>query len=333
MPKKKFLFQLFVILLCVVLVYLFPQVFNPTAKQHVPVVTANGNITLFQEPQAGSTPFIAHLNAAKSEILVEMYLLTDKGILTALEDAAARGVTVKVMLEQHPFEGGALNQKTYTELASKNVSMQWTNQDFALTHEKAIIIDQKELFVLNQNFTTTSFKKNREYNVLDTDQIDVAQARAIFQADWDKNPIQLSESHLIVSPYNARESLESLLKNSTTSIEIEMEVLTDPEIMNLLEESGRQKLTRVILADYTKVAANQKSAEELQNYGVQVRTLKNPYIHAKLIIVDQKTAYIGSVNFTAQSMDKNRELGILISEHNTLQELHKDFEEDWTLAQ
>ena len=39
---------------------------------------------------------------------------------------------------------------------------------------------------------------------------------------------------------------------------------------------------------------------------------KSPYLHAKIIIRDGKNAYLGSHNLSTNSIDNNREVGILI---------------------
>ena len=43
--------------------------------------------------------------------------------------------------------------------------------------------------------------------------------------------------------------------------------------------------------------------------GVQVRILHRPYVHAKCLITAQQT-WVGSQNWSAPSLDNNREMGI-----------------------
>ncbi len=60
-----------------------------------------------------------------------------------------------------------------------------------------------------------------------------------------------------------------------------------------------------------------------------MRVTTSPYIHAKSILADGKLAYVGSINFTANSMENNRELGILTKTPRVLRALAETFEEDW----
>src|SRR5260221_4559759 len=174
---------------------LFIQKFTQTQTPQAQVLSARTNLSLFEEPMEGRTPIINAINNAQQSVEVEVYLLSDKQIISALEQAQARGVSVKVMLEQHPFGGSSSNPKTKLMLSQANISVEWTSSAFSLTHEKAIIIDHKELFVLNQNLTTSAFSKNREYDVIDNNPGDVAEAEQIFSADWQRQPFTPTDSH------------------------------------------------------------------------------------------------------------------------------------------
>jgi phosphatidylserine/phosphatidylglycerophosphate/cardiolipin synthase-like enzyme len=57
------------------------------------------------------------------------------------------------------------------------------------------------------------------------------------------------------------------------------------------------------------------------------------YMHAKIIVVDGKTAFVGSENISTQSLDRNRELGIIVSDAGVLNTLQSTFQKDWTVSQ
>ena len=61
-----------------------------------------------------------------------------------------------------------------------------------------------------------------------------------------------------------------------------------------------------------KYPSNADDIEELENHGIKIETPKSPYIHAKAIFVDERIAYIGSINFTTNSIENNREVGVII---------------------
>ena len=57
------------------------------------------------------------------------------------------------------------------------------------------------------------------------------------------------------------------------------------------------------------------------------------YIHAKMVLADYGTdaaqVFLGSENFSRTSLNRNRELGILLREPDLLDRLHAVFEQDW----
>lgn len=318
-------------LLLILLVYGWFYVSQNIIKPHGEnVIGANSNISVFVQPESGETPIVNAINNAKSEALVEVYLLSDKKVIESLINAKKRGVNVKVMLENHPFGGGNINNITKIELDAAGISTEWSNPKYSLTHEKAIVIDKNLLFVLSQNLTTSAFSKNREYDILDANSEDVLFARDIFVADWQRQSLTISKSHLIESPDTSRAALESLISNAQKSIDIEMEVVEDNEIIDLLSQKAKNATVRILAPPISQLKANQKALQKLKQAGVMVKTLSSPYIHAKLILSDRSKAYIGSVNFSTQSMDSNRELGIILSDANITKVLANTFESDWT---
>lgn len=297
------------------------------------VAGASTNLELFIQPATGRQPILEAINSAEQEILVEVYLLSDKEIINRLIEAKNRGVAVRVMIEEHPFGGGNVNRVSFEKLRDAGVEFKWTNPTFALTHEKAIIIDRQTLFILNQNLTTTAFSRNREYNVIDRNPEHVSEAVGIFEADWNRVSYSPSSTSLVVSPENARGKITALLNLAVRTIEMELEIVQDRDMINLLAESGKRIAVRIIMPDFRKVPSNMDAAEKLKAAGVSVRTLSSPYVHAKLVLVDKTRAYVGSVNFSDASLDQNRELGILISQPDIVDRLDRTFEEDWGRAQ
>jgi phosphatidylserine/phosphatidylglycerophosphate/cardiolipin synthase-like enzyme len=330
MPWLKKQLPFLLLLLLVYGSYFFTHV--PTPVNHTQILGADTNLTLFTQPESGQAPIVTALDNAQKEVLMEMYLLSDKQIIASLENAASRGVKVVVMLEEHPFGGGNLNTKTASELKSHGVQVGWSSPDYALTHQKSIIIDQTYVFILNQNLTVAASSKNREYNIIDTNLEDVQEVRNIFIADWQRKTYIPKRAHLLVSPINSRDTIANLATTSVQTIDIEAEVITDPKIVTLLTELAKTRHIRLITPTLSQISSNEDSLRELKNIGVNVRVLSSPYMHAKLIITDSKKAYIGSVNLTTQSMDENRELGIILTDQTIIQTLLKTYEADWEKA-
>src|SRR5258706_15923789 len=111
-----------------------------------------------------------------------------------------------------------------------------------------------------------------------------------------------------------------------------MEVIDDPDMIQLLVHKASTSTIRLITPSLKKISSNKKALQSLCGVGVSIKTMDNPYIHAKLLIEDRSNAYIGSVNLTTQSMDSNRELGIIIHQGSIIENLEQDFTDDFGKA-
>ncbi len=275
------------------------------------------NLTLFIEPNDGREPLLNKIRLS-GQILTEVYLLSDPEIIEALKNKPG-----KIILEQHPFGNNILNFKTKPVLEAAGLLVNWGNSNFPFTHAKFMVFDDQIVCVLNLNLTKTAFEKNREYNICSENGEDITEVTNIFNADWEKKNYSPTDKNLVVSPNNSRGKLTALMNSAEKSLDIEMEVLTDKEIINLLSAKSKIVPVRIILPDPKKV----KNADIP---GAEIKILTAFYPHAKLIIADGARAYVGSINLSAQSLDENRELGILVSQSDILGRLVETFNRDWT---
>jgi phosphatidylserine/phosphatidylglycerophosphate/cardiolipin synthase-like enzyme len=66
---------------------------------------------------------------------------------------------------------------------------------------------------------------------------------------------------------------------------------------------------------------------------VQVKEDTQLYMHAKIIVADEQKAFVGSENISTTSLDRNRELGVLIADSNVINTLQQTFQQDWGVSQ
>jgi cardiolipin synthase len=284
------------------------------------------------EPDDGRQPLLDAIGGAQSSIDVAIYELTDSRIAAALEAAAARGVTVRVLAEPKPG-GRAANARTLSELASKGVQTESSAPGFYYTHEKAMVFDGATAWIMSMNLVAETFDNTRDVALLDTNPTDVAEVESVFQADWNREPATVSDSALVWSPENARARLLALLSSASSSIDIYAEELTDHEVESALTDAvGRGVQVRLLMTDSGTRDPARPARSQLIAAGGQVRLLEKPYIHAKVVIVDGGRAFAGSENFTATSLDQNRELGLLTSDPDAVSRLSASFNQDWQQA-
>lgn len=297
------------------------------------------SVQVYVEPDDGEQVITNAIHSAHKSVWLEMYLLSDRNVIRALEDAANNGVDVRVMLEPHPVGGGTSPQRTIDQLKAAGIQAQATSPDFPLTHEKGIIIDGTTAYIMTSNFTRSALggysgssgSTNREYGIIDTNPQDVQAVTAIFQADWNRAQAQFNDPNLVVSPINSRNAFLSLINSAHSSLLIEAEEMQDSEIEQAIVSAAHRGVHVEVILPSSNGSSDSNSAgiSTLQSGGVQVREDTRLYMHAKIIIVDGSKAFVGSENISTQSLNQNRELGIIVSDTNVLNRLQSTFQTDW----
>ena len=80
----------------------------------------------------------------------------------------------------------------------------------------------------------------------------------------------------------------------------------------LVSAKGRGVNVRLSVSDTPQTPAEVRAFPELKKAQITVRTIAKPDVHAKAIVVDGKKAYVGSANFTTNSLQFNREIGVIV---------------------
>lgn len=284
-------------------------------------------LRLVVEPSAGEGPVVQALNRAARTVFMEMYILTDRRIIRALERAAAQGVKVYVLLEHHPLGLGPQPERAANALRAAGVFVRWARPDVTLTHAKFLVIDDRVAIIGTANLSRSAFSHNREFLVLDQREQDVREASNLFRADWDRRPARLGDPDLVVAPSNARSKLTALMYSASRDIRIYAEEVNDPKLEVALEVLRR----RGIRVEVMLPRGPTPGGAALAGSGVEVRESSSPYIHAKAVLVDGRRAFIGSENISSTSLDRNRELGVLIG-GPIVTSIERIFAADWRRA-
>ena len=291
-------------------------------------------LTLFVEPQAGEAPVLEAINNAQTSIRLKVYLLTHPNVINALKAAVRRGVSVRMILELNPY-GSALDPNIVTDLKDGGVELKGDSMVFNYTHEKSMVIDDEVAFIMTGNMTASSFSANREYGVITRHPQDVAEVTAVFEADWAREGIDLDESRLVWAPDNARERIAAFIDEAQTTLDVEQQNMQDPGITRHIA-AALQRGVRVRIISSPRYPIEEDTDEpgrdRLRQAGAQVRYFDDPYIHAKVFIMDGRRGFVGSQNLTTNSLDFNRELGILFDESGPVAQLAAQFEADWAVA-
>ncbi len=318
-----------------------PPVPTPTPVQPTPTPvptatpTPTPRLELFIEPNDGIDPVLKGINSAQHSLLMAMYLITEPKIIQAMKDAVARGVDVRLLFEINPYGGSSNNVDVGTDLAKSGVKLKWSPHIFTFLHEKAIVVDNKVAYIMTLNMTTSSFTANREYGIIDRNPADIAEIVKVFNADWNRTKPDLSNARLIWSPVNSRSKTLEMIDSAKETLDIEEEELLDDEIEDHLIQAVRRGVkVRFISTPRYPLSndVNEVGREKIRQAGAEVRYMVDPFVHAKMFVVDHRLAFVGSENFSTNSLDFNRELGIAVTQADIIRRLEDQFEKDWSKA-
>lgn len=304
-----------------------------------------GPLSLFKLPDDGTTPIIAAIDAAKTSIDFKIYMVTLSGpakdVVDALIRAAGRGVQVRTLIEAFPYsplgapKPGGVNVDAVKALMAGGVKVMYSRPEFKYTHEKSLVIDSNVTFIMTLNITKSSFTANREFGVISRRPIDVETVKGVFLADWvGETPRVPINPNIVISPNNSRPQIMGLIAGAQKSLVFESNSLMDPAIVALAGARAKAGVdVQVELAASREINGNDKVAKLLQDAGLtKIRFLGAPYIHAKVVIADGQKAYVGSENLTSNSLDNNREMGILLDDPTMVGELLKTAAADWEIG-
>ena len=237
-----------------------------------PFAETVGVVGLYVLPDDGHDPILTEIAAAQTSVTLQIYLLTDEEIFAALEDAADRGVRVRVLLEEDPFGGPGTEDETFDRLARSGVDVRWSDPIFRFSHVKTFVLDEHVAIIMNQNLTTSAFAQNREFFAITTQSAAVTQAAAIFEADWNRTGAEI-DGPLVVSPTNSRLVLLDLVAGATASLDLYAEVVRDGEVVAaLIEAEDRGVDVRLIVSPDSEADDQGRFERELlRQAGAEVR--------------------------------------------------------------
>jgi cardiolipin synthase A/B len=315
--------------------------------------------------------FISMIDGAQKSVDLMMYQLKDQAVIESLMRAQSRGLKVRIITENNPYKHG-LNTEANVfggigQLRETGVPVQglasrfWFSEDNhkGHAHSKILIIDGERIAIMSLNWDESSFRWCRDFALIinkNKNPTEVADIVGIFNADWNNEEFDYKSKLLVVGPghgldrHSQRNEFINLFLSAKESIEIYIQSYNDEEIAQVLEKichEGKVKvrLLKVQFPFGEKGDENAPFQNRLIKAGGEVRfSVPGPepidarsentrfYIHAKVVIIDGKEAYIGSCNFYTPSLEYSREIGIVTQDVGVIKQLKGLFKRDWELA-
>ena len=288
---------------------------------------------LATEPDDGVAPLIAAFNAAQVSIDYVPFELDDKRIVAALAEAEHRGVRIRALVEPAPGGDVGTSYAAIVALAKIGVEARDSNPAFSMTHAKYAVIDRGRALLLTFNSTSKDLSTRRDFAIVDDDPADVQFVQSVFDADWDQRSLEPIPPGFVVSPDNSNTALVGLVDSATRSIDIYAEKLLPSPLLDAILAAANRGVTVRILASplgELRGATRDRVMQAIRSGHLQVRIPTSPRVHAKVMLVDGTSVFLGSENVQDASRERRRELGAVFQEPSIAARIQDTFDRDWS---
>lgn len=281
----------------------------------------------YRSPGESFSRELASFSATKHTIDLRTYEFTQKDFKTTLKKLAASGVHIRIIVEDNKFQQFQNTLKVLSQYYSwyKNIQLKSDKQmGTEYVHAKVNLLDSG-FIIQTANLTQSSFTSNREHFFQSFDTWILASLHTLFDKDWKGEKITIKDIHpnLVICNINCRGVIEQLLSSAKESIIIQTQYITDDALRAILK-------TKKSLPECKLLVANTIDNDELLSFfgPTYARKFKQYYNHTKMILVDHKTLLLWSMNLSATSLDKNREIWIILLDPTIIKTFITQFQKD-----
>ena len=294
---------------------------------------------LIVQPDDGLEPVREFIGSAQRSLLIKQFTFTEESLIEAVIDRKRAGVDVRVMLNAKRSGGDRANDDTFEKFSSAGITIQWANPNFYVTHEKSIVADEEAALVATFNLCAKYFTLTRDYGIITHNPVHVAQIVEVFNADWERSEWTCSaHDGLLWSNSNSRYLMAQFIDTAKHRLDVQHPKYVDAVILERIASAADRGVKVHVLcggkhgiSDWD-ILDTFASLRTLRRFGVKVHKQKNLRVHAKLLIVDNEHALVGSMNIDRSAFDLRRELGILTSDGPAVARLKEVFDSDWELS-
>jgi cardiolipin synthase A/B len=275
---------------------------------------------LLIQPGAGSTDLVEAINRATKSVEIVIFRFDRREIEAALKTAAARGVFVHALVTYRNRGGEKSLRKLEMRLLEAGVTVARTSDDLVRYHDKFMIVDRQELFLLAFNYTALDID-SRSFGLVVDDHRCVEEAGRLFEADYMRQPFSPQTDSLVVSPVNARRKLVDFIEGVRQELLVYDPKISDPQMIRLLQQQSKKGCNLRVIGRIAKPGAS-----------LPVRKL-NMRLHCRAMVRDGQDVFVGSQSLREEELDERREVGVIVSDIAVAETLRSTFEADWVSAQ
>jgi cardiolipin synthase A/B len=287
-------------------------------------------------PDDSAKPILDAIHHASKSLRIKMFVFTDSSLMEAVIAAHQRGVVVRIMLNPKRRSGVSENDETRAKLVAAGIDVLDSNPAFDVTHEKSMVVDDKTAFVKSLNWDSENLTETRDYAVITSEPLEVAEVTNCFEADWSRQEFASGKTaKLIWCRGNGRERISEFIDSAKHSLWLQNERYQDQMIIEHLVRAKERGVKVHVMAKPPHHLKKDKLIEGvgglriLDDVGVKVRKLRGLKLHAKMLLADSERAIIGSINLAPGSFDSRRELAIEVHDKHIVDRLHEVVHHDW----
>jgi len=368
MKKIRFISPVMVLFAGLLLVLVLPACGEAEEEEIEPAAEPTPELELdFEQPlQVEAVTDRQYINKARQLIreaehtlhLSQLYMNFDhviRDLLGELEDAAERGVQIKVLLNQAE-DPADRNRRAMEILARYGAEVKEEGRPGAgKLHAKIIVADRSRALVGSTNWSAMSIRNNHETNLL------IKQPKvADFYVRWieelyreptenpELEPVKINGSRTVIDREHedviaelideAGEKIWLGIYAFRTYFGTQYEGSTSDRMVEKLADAVDRGLdVRVIIeySDYNEMINNfnAQTARELLDRGVEVRAApEHLNTHWKLLVVDGQVL-AGSMNWGYSGFDLHAEASFLTDQKNAVGEMERYFLARWNNAE
>ena len=267
-------------------------------------------------------------NSTDEYIKLETYDFTNQFFKYHFQKLSDRWIPIQIILENNKYQQ---YQNTFRQLEdyfswNDSIELRSDNQMWTTYVHAKITLNEDAFRIQTANLTKSSYEKNREHFFYSTDSGFRGSLEQLFDADWVWDDLSTLNLHpnLVVCPLNCRDVIKTLFEKAEKSILIQTQYILDEELLSILREKSSQ-------IDMAIIVANTDDNYDLVSYFWPwiARRLQSTYNHTKMILIDEKYLLLGSMNLSANSLDNNREIWIILLDPEHIKSFEQWFKIDW----
>lgn len=271
---------------------------------------------LIVTPNDGPAALLAAIRKARRIIEVAIFRFDRADIEKALKAAAANGVKVVALIAYSNRGGEQSLRQLETRFLEAGIIVARTDSDLMRYHDKLMIIDRRELYMLSFNFTHADIDHSRGFGIVTRNAKWVQEAVKLLDCDRTRTVYKPEMETFVVSPENSRASLSAFLKRAKKQLLIYDPKISDKRMLRILQDRARAGVE-------IRIIGKVDSHSDLKGARLKMR------LHTRTIIRDRHQAFVGSQSLRLPELDSRREVGLIVHDPIVVKKLADTFEADW----